>query len=105
MSPKLPDYRIRRRLRERSRQMVGTLSGGEQQMVAIGRALMTRPKLLILIVAYNAETTIARTLTRIPASLLEDYDVEVLVIDDGSKDRTFDYGESLRRTTRRTRCR
>ena len=36
------------RLHERSKQTVGTLSGGEQQMVAIGRALMTRPRLLIL---------------------------------------------------------
>lgn len=36
------------RLKERSAQRVGTLSGGEQQMVAIGRALMTQPQLLIL---------------------------------------------------------
>ncbi len=36
------------RLRERAAQMAGTLSGGEQQMVAIGRALMARPKLLII---------------------------------------------------------
>lgn len=35
-------------LRERARQMAGTLSGGEQQMLAIGRALMGRPQLLLL---------------------------------------------------------
>ena len=36
------------RLREREKQKAGTLSGGEQQMVAIGRALMSLPKLLML---------------------------------------------------------
>ena len=35
-------------LRERARQLGGTLSGGEQQMLAIGRALMTQPRLLLL---------------------------------------------------------
>jgi branched-chain amino acid transport system ATP-binding protein len=35
-------------LRERSRQLAGTLSGGEQQMLAIARALMSNPKLLVL---------------------------------------------------------
>lgn len=41
-------YTIFPQLKERSGQTAGTLSGGEQQMLAIGRALMSRPKLLLL---------------------------------------------------------
>lgn len=41
-------YELFPRLLERAHQRAGTMSGGEQQMLAIGRALMTRPKLLLL---------------------------------------------------------
>ena len=41
-------YKILPRLKEREKQLAGTLSGGEQQMLAIGRAIMSKPKLLIL---------------------------------------------------------
>jgi branched-chain amino acid transport system ATP-binding protein len=41
-------YELFPRLKERSSQIAGTLSGGEQQMLAIGRAMMSRPKVLML---------------------------------------------------------
>ena len=41
-------YDLFPRLKERTKQEAGTMSGGEQQMLAIGRALMSRPKLLLL---------------------------------------------------------
>jgi branched-chain amino acid transport system ATP-binding protein len=41
-------YDIFPRLKERRRQLAGTLSGGERQMLAVGRALMSRPRLLML---------------------------------------------------------
>ena len=41
-------YTLFPRLKERSRQAASTLSGGEQQMVAIGRGLMSNPKILML---------------------------------------------------------
>ena len=36
------------RLKERSKQLAGTLSGGEQQMLAMGRAIMSKPKLVVM---------------------------------------------------------
>jgi glycosyltransferase involved in cell wall biosynthesis len=57
---------------------------------------LTKPRLLVFIVAYNAERTIADVLRRIPRELSNDYSVEVLVIDDSSNDKTFERGERVR---------
>ena len=50
---------------------------------------MKKIKLLIFIVAYNAEKTIQSVINRIPKKLSLIYDLEVLIIDDCSKDYTF----------------
>jgi 2-polyprenyl-3-methyl-5-hydroxy-6-metoxy-1,4-benzoquinol methylase len=56
-----------------------------------------RPRLLIFVVAFQAESTIKDVLGRIPHTLSDDYDVEVLVIDDASSDKTFSYGREFER--------
>jgi branched-chain amino acid transport system ATP-binding protein len=64
-------YAIFPRLEERTKQIVSTLSGGEKQMVAIGRGLMSRPKLLMLDepsygLAPKAVTEIFHVIKRLP---------------------------------------
>jgi glycosyltransferase involved in cell wall biosynthesis len=58
---------------------------------------MPTPRLLILIVAYNAEKTIAEVLARVPGSLAAEYHVEVLVLDDSSQDGTFQASRRVQR--------
>src|SRR5205807_1094815 len=59
--------------------------------------MTTKPRLLILIVAYNAEKKIGAVLARVPHQLAEEYDVDVLVLDDSSQDRTFEKSREAQR--------
>jgi glycosyltransferase involved in cell wall biosynthesis len=55
------------------------------------------PRLLIFVIAYHAEGTLSRVLDRIPRAIFDDYNCEVLVIDDASADRTFEIGREYQR--------
>ena len=55
-----------------------------------------KQRLLVFIVAYNAERTIEDVLRRIPHALGEIYDVEILIIDDSSQDGTFERGYAVK---------
>jgi len=57
---------------------------------------MKKTKLLIFIVAYNAEKTIRNVINRIPKKLSKIYSLEVLIIDDCSKDRTFEISKKIK---------
>ena len=69
------------RLGERMTQRGGTLSGGEQQMLAIGRALMTNPRLLILDEATEGLAPLVRADIWRALGLLKDEKLAMLVID------------------------
>lgn len=69
------------RLSERSEQMADTLSGGEQQMLAIGRALMTNPKLLILDEATEGLAPVIRQEIWRAIKVLKGSGLSILVVD------------------------
>jgi glycosyltransferase involved in cell wall biosynthesis len=54
-----------------------------------------KSRVLVFIVAYNAEKTIREVVFRIPPHLLNTYEVDVLIIDDSSRDATFEKGHSV----------
>jgi glycosyltransferase involved in cell wall biosynthesis len=54
-----------------------------------------KQRVLIFVVAYHAETTIVDVVRRIPVELLKEYDFELLIIDDSSKDATFERSHEL----------
>jgi glycosyltransferase involved in cell wall biosynthesis len=61
------------------------------------RAIPRSPqRLLIFVIAYSAESTLKWVLERIPAAIFEEYDCEILVVDDASTDRTFEIGREYR---------
>jgi len=55
-----------------------------------------QPRLLVFVIAYNAESTLTAVLERIPRSIFRDYDCEVLIVDDASSDRTDAIGRAYR---------
>lgn len=55
------------------------------------------PRLLIFVIAYQAEWTLRRVLERIPPEVFRDWSCEVLVVDDASQDRTFEIGNEYQR--------
>ena len=90
-------YALFPRLKERREQLAGTLSGGERQMLAVGRALMARPKVLMLDEpSLGLAPLVVKDIFRIVAKL-RDTGVAILLIEQNARAalEVADYGYVL----------
>jgi glycosyltransferase involved in cell wall biosynthesis len=58
---------------------------------------LRKARLLVFVIAYQAESTLVEVIRRIPRSVFEEFDCEVLVVDDASQDGTFEIGQEYRK--------